>query len=59
MKHSSPRHHAKHAVRMRDAGLKRVSVATRVLVAGAVGTTGLFSALAAWAQPGRAKVGAT
>ena len=59
MRHSSPRHHAKHAVRMRDAGLKRVSVATRVLVAGAVGATGLFSALAAWAQPGRAKVGAT
>lgn len=32
-----------------------MSVATRVLVVGSVASTALFSALAAWAQPGRSK----
>jgi hypothetical protein len=46
-------------VRARDAGLRRVSVVTRVVVVGSVSAAGLFSALAAWAQPGRAKTVST
>jgi hypothetical protein len=46
----------KHAVHQRDAGLRKVSVATRLLVAGSVAAAGLFAAMAAAAQPGRAKV---
>jgi hypothetical protein len=43
------------AIRARDAGLRRVSMVTKVLVAGSVAAAAGFSALAAWAQPGRAK----
>ena len=42
------------ALRTRDAGLKSVKTMTRLLVAGAVLAAGLFSTLAAAAQPGRA-----
>src|SRR6185437_16147731 len=41
------------AVHLRDAGLRKVSAATRALVVGSVAAAGVFSALAAWAQPGR------
>ena len=41
------------AIRSRDRGLRTVSVVTRGLVAVSVGAAGLFSAMAAWAQPGR------
>jgi hypothetical protein len=34
-------------------------LATRALVVGSVAATGLFSSLAAWAQPGRSKAVAT
>lgn len=44
------------ALRARDAGLRKVSIVTRVLVAGAVVAAGLFTTLAAWAQPGRTTV---
>jgi hypothetical protein len=43
------------ALRARDAGLTKIATATRVLVAGAVAATGLFTVLAARAQPGRTK----
>ena len=43
------------AIRSREIGLRRVSVATRVLVAASITAAGLFSAMAAWAQPGRSK----
>jgi hypothetical protein len=39
----------------RDAGLRRVSTVTRVAVFGSVAAAGGFTAIAAWAQPGRAK----
>ena len=48
------------SLRARDEGLRRVSIATRVAVVGAVAASGLFTTLAAWAQPGRTKsIGAT
>jgi hypothetical protein len=40
-------------VHLRDAGLRRISFATRALVIGSVTAAGAFSAMAAWAQPGR------
>jgi hypothetical protein len=43
------------ARRARDAGLRRVSVVTKVVVVGSVAAAGLFTAMAAWAQPGRSK----
>ena len=43
------------ALRARDDGLRKVSRVTRGLVAGAVVATGLFTTLAAWAQPGHTK----
>lgn len=43
------------AIRSRDRGLRTVSILTRGLVAVSVGAAGLFSAMAAWAQPGRSK----
>ena len=42
-------------VRFRDQGLRRVTTATRVLVAGSLAASGAFAALAAWAQPARAR----
>jgi hypothetical protein len=51
--HSSRSAHR--AARLRDAGLRKVSIATRFLVVGAVAAGGAFSAMAAWAQPGRSK----
>jgi len=44
------------SLRARDDGLRKVSIVTRVVVVGAVAASGLFSTLAAWAQPGRSKV---
>lgn len=44
------------ALRTRDAGLRKVSTVTRVLIVGAVAATGLFTTLAAGLQPGRTKV---
>lgn len=55
MPQPSPRHSTPRAVRARDAGLRRVSALTRVLVVGSVAGAAAFSALAAWAQPGRTK----
>ena len=46
----------KRAQRLRDAGLRKISVTTRVLVVGSVAAAGAFASLAAWAQPGRSKV---
>jgi hypothetical protein len=43
------------AVTARDAGLRKISLTTRALVVGSVAATGVFSSLAAWAQPGRSK----
>lgn len=51
----SPTHSPRGAVRARDAGLRKISVATRVLVVGSVAAAGAFASMAAWAQPGRAK----
>jgi hypothetical protein len=51
----SPSHSQRGALRARDAGLHRISVATRVLVVGSVAAAGAFASMAAWAQPGRAK----
>ena len=48
-----PRAQALHA---RDRGLRRVSIATRSLVAVSVGAVGFFSAVAARGQTGHAKV---
>jgi hypothetical protein len=45
------------ALHARDAGLARVSIATGVLVAASVVASGMFTALAAWAQPGRTTSG--
>jgi len=53
MAHSS--RSSKHALRARDAGLRKVSVATRVLVVGSIAAAGAFASMAAWAQPGRSK----
>jgi hypothetical protein len=55
----SRRSSKKHALVARDAGLRRIATATRVLVAGSIAATGLFTAMAAWAQPGRTKSGVT
>lgn len=52
-------HATNRAVHLRDAGLRKVSVATRVLVVGSVAAAGPFAALAAWAQPGRSKTSST
>ena len=41
------------ARRLRDVGLHRISVVTRVLVVGSIAAAGAFASLAAWAQPGR------
>jgi hypothetical protein len=41
------------ALRIRDAGLRKISVTTRVLVVGSVAAAGAFASMAAWAQPGR------
>jgi hypothetical protein len=46
----------KRALRIRDAGLRKISVTTRVLVVGSVAAAGAFASMAAWAQPGRSKV---
>jgi hypothetical protein len=43
------------ASRARDAGLRKISVVTRVFVVGSIAAAGAFTALAAWAQPGRNK----
>jgi hypothetical protein len=43
------------SLRARDAGFTKIATTTRVLVVGAVAATGLFTVLAARAQPGRAK----
>ena len=59
MPQRSPRPSGHRAVRARDAGLRRISVVTRVLVGGSVVAAGAFSALAAWAQPGRSKSAST
>ncbi|MGO9876454.1 MAG: hypothetical protein ACLPVY_21985 [Acidimicrobiia bacterium] len=48
-----PRQPPARAIHARGAGLRRLSVVTRVFVAGSVAGAGLCSALAAWAQPGR------
>ena len=45
--------------RVRDLGLRRVSVVTRGLVAVSVAGVGAFSALAAWSHPGRSKTSNT
>ena len=47
---------SKRALHVRDAGLRKISVTTRVLVVGSVAAAGAFASMAAWAQPGRAKV---
>jgi hypothetical protein len=55
---SMPKHSSrppKQALRARDAGLRKVSVATRALVVGSVAAAGVFASMAAWAQPGRSK----
>jgi hypothetical protein len=44
------------AIRSRDRGLRTVSLATRGLIAASVGAAAAFSAIAAWAQPGRTKI---
>jgi hypothetical protein len=51
-----PRRSTHRALRARDAGLRKISYATRALVVGSLAASGGFSALAAWAQPGRTKV---
>ena len=43
------------ALQSRDAGLRKIAIATRLLVVGSVGASAAFTALAAWAQPGHAK----
>jgi hypothetical protein len=39
----------------RDAGLRRVSIVTRAAIAASVAAAAGFTAVAAWAQPGRTK----
>ncbi len=53
----SKRTSMRRALQARDAGLARISIATRVLVAASVAASGMFMALAAWAQPGRTTSG--
>jgi hypothetical protein len=55
MPRQTPRSSRSRALRARDAGLRRVSVVTRVVVVGSVAAAGLFTAIAASAQPGRTK----
>jgi len=43
------------SLRARDAGIAKIATTTRVFVAGAVAATGLFTILAARAQPGRTR----
>ena len=57
MPSSARRPSKKIALQARDAGLRRIAIATRVLVVGSIAATGAFTALAAWAQPGRTKNG--
>jgi hypothetical protein len=52
----TPHSKSKRALHMRDAGLRKISVTTRVLVVGSVAAAGAFASMAAWAQPGRSKV---
>jgi hypothetical protein len=52
-------HRPNQAVSRRDAGLRKVSIATRALVVGSVTAASAFAALAAWAQPGRSKPSST
>ena len=56
MSPASKRPSTQRAIRAHDAGLRKVTVTTHVLLASAVGATGLFTALAALAQPGRSAV---
>jgi len=46
---------AHRAAHLRDTGLRKVSIATRFLLAGSVAAAGAFSAMAASAAPGRSK----
>jgi hypothetical protein len=52
---ATSRSSSRRALRVRDAGLRKISLTTRVLVVGSVAAAGAFSSLAAWAQPGRSK----
>ncbi|MDQ1511570.1 MAG: hypothetical protein QOG50_3414 [Actinomycetota bacterium] len=47
------------ALYARDAGLRRVSIVTRVAIVASVAAAGAFTAVAAWAQPGRSKTAVT
>ena len=47
------------ALYARDAGLRRVSIVTRVAIAASVVAAGAFTAVAAWAQPGHSKTAVT
>lgn len=54
----APRHQRSarsRALHARDAGLRRISIVTRVTIAGSVAAAGAFTAVAASAQPGHAK----
>lgn len=55
MKSNSHRSTRSRALHARDAGLRRISAVTRVAVIGSVAAAGAFTAIAAWAQPGRSK----
>jgi hypothetical protein len=59
MSPTSPRSSRSRALRARDAGLRKISFVTRVFVVGSVTAAGAFTALAAWAQPGRSKTTVT
>jgi len=50
-----PRSARARALHARDAGLRRISIVTRVAIAASVVAAGAFTAVAAWAQPGRVK----
>ena len=43
----------KRSLRARDAGLSKISVTTRIVLAASLAATGMFTAAAAWAQSGR------
>jgi hypothetical protein len=51
----TPRSGRSRALHARDAGLRRVSIVTRVAIAASVVAAGAFTAIAASAQPGRPK----
>jgi hypothetical protein len=55
MKHQPPNPSRTRALYARDAGLRRVSTVTRIVVVASVAAAGAFTAVAAWAQPGRSK----